>query len=109
MFFIRLILALLFLIFAAYIVVMNWGCVLASRRNKKRGIDKSHSTVSIVSLFLAAIAYITYPLEHKLWFFLIPLLDIANWMLVLLSLALIKGLRSKKSAEALKPDTQQKQ
>ena len=64
---IRFILAIAILLFAAYVVVMNWGCVIVSRRNKRRRIDQHHSTIPIVSLILAALAYLLYPRPDKIW------------------------------------------
>ncbi len=51
----RLIMAGLVLFLAAYIAAMNWGCVVASLRNQKKGIDKHHSTVPLVTVLLAGI------------------------------------------------------
>lgn len=74
---------------------MNRGSVIVSSRNRERGIDRHHSTVSIVSLILAALAYMIFPVRNKLLFLLIPLLDIADWGLLLFPPVLIKDLRSK--------------
>ncbi len=71
--------AIIVLLFAAYIAVMNWGCVIVSLRNKKRGIDRHHSTAPLLSLFIAIVAAM---ISHWPWVFVVPLLDIANWILV---------------------------
>jgi NADH:ubiquinone oxidoreductase subunit 6 (subunit J) len=92
---IRLIIAIVILIFALAIVVMNWGCMIVNRRNKKRGVDRHHSTVPIVSFVLAALAYLLYPRPVMSWMFAIPLLDIANWRLLWLPVALIRQARTK--------------
>jgi hypothetical protein len=86
----RLITAIVILIFAVFIVVMNWGCVIGNMRNKRRGIDRHRSTVPIVSLVLVAVAYIMYPRPETSWMFAIPLLDIANWRLLWLPAALMQ-------------------
>jgi hypothetical protein len=91
----RLIIAIVILVFALLIVVMNWGCVIVNMRNKKRGIDRHHSAVPIVSLVLAALAYLIYPRPDNTWMFAIPLLDIANWCLLWLPVALIRQARTK--------------
>jgi hypothetical protein len=52
----RLILAIIILLLAGYIVAMNWGCVIVSFRNKRRGIDRHHSTVPVVFFILVALA-----------------------------------------------------
>ena len=72
------------LLFAAYIVVMNWGCVIVSMRNKSKGIDRHHSTVPLVSfIFAGAFAYPLFPFTPKWWIVIIPILDIANWWIII--------------------------
>ena len=96
----RLIIAIIILLIAAYIVVMNWGCIFASMRNRWKGIDKHHSTVPVVSLILAGIAFTAYPYTPKMWIGIIPLVDIANWSMLWLPVVLIKEAGEKKrSAE----------
>ncbi|MBI2441694.1 MAG: hypothetical protein HYV35_10020 [Lentisphaerae bacterium] len=82
---------------AAYIVVMNWGCVIASERNKRKGIAKHHSTVPLISLILTGvIAYPLYPFSPKWWIGIIPAVDIGNWMLVIgLPWAIARGMFKK--------------
>ena len=91
----RFILAIVFLLCAAYVVVMNWGCVIVSIQNRKRGIDRHHSTVAFVSLILAALAYVTYPRMDKNWIAILPLVDIANWTLLWLPVVLIREARAR--------------
>src|SRR3569832_1023077 len=95
----RFILAIAILFYAAYIVVMNWGFVIVSSRNKRRGIDRHHSTVPIVSLVLAALASFIYPLRDQMWIISVPALDIANWSMFLLPVVVIRESRAKKIAE----------
>ena len=95
----RFILAIAVLLFAAYIVAMNWSCVIVSSRNKKRGIDRHHSTVPIISFVLAALAFVIYPHTEKFWMITIPLLDIANWSLLLLPFLLIREARKNRITE----------
>lgn len=95
----RLIFAILILLCAAYIVVMNWVCVIISTRNKKRGIDRHHSTVPLISFILAALAILIYPLPNKIWMIAVPLLDIANWSLLWLPVLLIREWKAKKITE----------
>ena len=92
----RSILAIAILLFAGYIVVMNWGCVIISMRNKKRGIDRHHSTVPIVSFVLTALANLIYPWPDKMWMISVPLIDIANWSLLWLRVVLIREARRKR-------------
>ena len=96
---IRFILAIVLLLFAAYVVVINWGCLLFSIRNKVRGIDRHHSTVPIVSFVLVALARLLYPPQDKSWMIIIPLVDIANWSLLWLPIELIQEWRKKKITE----------
>jgi hypothetical protein len=91
----RFILSFAILAVAAFVVVMNWGCVIVSMRNKRRGIDRHHSTVPIVSLLLAALASLIYPRAEKIWMISVPLLDIANWSLLWLPVVLIREARKK--------------
>lgn len=88
----RTIAASLVMLFGASVAIMNWGCVIASMRNKRRGIDKHHSTVPLISLIAAGLAYFICPHHSKIWIGLIPALDIGNWMLVIgLPVAIAKG------------------
>lgn len=93
---IRLILATVILLFAAYIVVMNWGCVIVSLRNKRRGIDRHHSTAPLLSFFITIVAMVVYPWP---WMIVVPLLDIANWSLVWAPFGLIREMCRRKVAE----------
>ena len=68
---------------AALTAVGNWGCVIASERNKRRKVDKHVSTVPLISLILAGLAYEIYPFSPKRWIGIIPAVDIGNWMLVI--------------------------
>ncbi len=88
-----LIVASLLLLFATYVVVMNWACVIVSISNKKRGIDRHHSTVPLVSLILFGMAYVIYPCQSMRWFGIVPLLDIANWGLLRLPFVLYREFR----------------
>jgi hypothetical protein len=93
---IRIIGSVLLLLFASYIAVMNWGCVIFSLRNKWKGIDKHHSTVPLISFIPSAVAYALYPLSPKEWIFIIPVADIGNWMLIIgLPWAIVKCAISK--------------
>ena len=86
----RLIIALMVGILAIYIVAMNWGCIIVSLNNKKKGIDRHHSTVPLISLLLSAFAALIYPYDHKKWFLLIALCDLSNWSLLCLPIIFIK-------------------
>ena len=80
----RAIVAVIVLILAAYIAVMNWGCVIASEINRRKGIDKHHSVVPALSLIFAGVlAYPLYPFTPKWWIGLIPAFDIGTWVLII--------------------------
>ncbi len=88
----RIVIASLLILLGAYVAVMNWACVVAITRNKRQGIDKHHSTVPLVSLVLAILAYFIWPLETKAWMLLVPVLDIGNWLLLIgLPIAIAQG------------------
>jgi len=86
----RLIIAIVILIFALCIVAMNWSSVIGNMRNKRKGVAYHYSTVPIVSFILAALSYIVYPRPDKGAALIIPLLDIANWRLLWLPVALLR-------------------
>jgi hypothetical protein len=69
------------MLLATYIAVVNWGCVIASEINRRKGIDKHHSIVPAISLFLIGIAYQLYPFTPKWWIGLIAALDVGTWIL----------------------------
>jgi hypothetical protein len=96
----RLIIAIVIPVFALGIVLMNWWCVIINRRNKKRGIERHYSTIPLVSLPLAALAYLIFPRPNRGWIFVFPLLDIANWRLLWLPLALLRDKRRKQSSKS---------
>ena len=85
--------AIVLMLLGAYIAIMNWVCVIVSEQNKRKGIDKRHSTAPLISLVLAGVlAYPLYPFTPKWWIGIIPAADIANWMLVIgLPIAIVQG------------------
>jgi hypothetical protein len=100
----RFIIAIAILFLAAYVAVMNWGCVIVSSRNRRRGIDRYHSTVPLFSFLLTVPAIVVYPWPGEAaWMLAVPLLDIGNWVLVFAPIGLIalliRGWRAKNSAK----------
>jgi hypothetical protein len=79
----RTIIAGIFLLAAIYVAVANWACVIISVRNQRRGVDRHHSTVPIITVLLAALALLAWPFQPKLWILLIPILDMAHLNLLL--------------------------
>ena len=70
--------------------MINWGYVLVSMRNYKRGIDRHYSTIPIVSLVFTGLAFLIHPGPAKLWMLVVPLVDIAHWTLLWLPVVLIQ-------------------
>ena len=75
--------AILLTMFALAVVVANWTCVVAGEVNRRRGIDKHHSTVPLLSLMAAALAFFLCPFTPRGWIWVIPVIDIANWLVLI--------------------------
>ena len=86
----RLIIMIVILFFALCIVAINWSSVIRNMRNKRHGIHHHHSSIPIVSFILVALSYIIYPRPDKGVALIIPLLDVANWRLLWLPVAMIR-------------------
>jgi hypothetical protein len=91
----RLIIAILILLLALCIVALNWSSVIGNMKNKRKGVAYRYSTVPIVSFILVALSYVIYPRPDKGAALIIPLLDIANWRLLWLAVALFRQARTK--------------
>jgi len=78
----RLITAFLLIVFAGFIVVMNWVCAVAVYRNWRKGVRKNISSAPLVSIILAIPAWFLYPWSPKAWIWLVPLADISSWFVV---------------------------
>jgi hypothetical protein len=78
-----------FLFAALYVAVMNWACAIISLRNQRKGIDKHHSMIPVVTLLLAFFAMVMFPYWPGKWTMLIPVLDIANLNLLFAPVYLI--------------------
>lgn len=99
---VRYILSSIILLAAVYVVVVNWGCVIVSIRNARRGIDRHHSTVPLVSFFLTIFGILLFPRPDKIaWIMAVPILDIAHLNIVFaifwLPVILVRALRKRKS------------
>jgi len=99
----RTIIASLLMAFAACVVVMNWGCMIVSLRNQRKGIDKQHSMVPIFSIIVALIATSIYPHSPKWWIGIVPLIDISNWNMLRLPFFLM----AEKKKENTEPEVRQ--
>ena len=99
----------LLLLFAGYIAVMNWGCVIVSMWNKWKGIDRHHSVVPLITIIVAAIAYEIYPFTPKSWIGIIAAADIGNWIMIIgLPWAIAKGAFKKGPPNQAAHDTARK-
>ena len=95
---IRASIAVILLLLACLMVVMNWSCVAASERNKRKGIQKHVSTVPLLSLIFAGLAHTVCPWTSKGWIGIIPAVDIGNWMFIIgVPWALAKGMFKKET------------
>lgn len=69
--------------FGIYIVGLNYGCIIVSERNKRRGIDKHHS----VSPFIGPISYLIgaslSPFKIGIHVLIVLVLDPGTWLIVL--------------------------
>ena len=79
---IRTILSCAVLLLAAYIVVINWTCVIKSYRNKKRGIDRHHSMIPLMSAALAYVASLVFPYSRNEWMIIVPFFDPSIWSML---------------------------
>ena len=88
--------AVILLLLACLMVIMNWSCVVASELNRRKGIQKHVSTVPLLSLIFSAFAHTLYPWTPKGWIGIIPAVDIGNWMFIIgVPWALAKGMLKK--------------
>lgn len=74
--------SILFLLAAIYVVVGNWACLIATLRNKRKGIDQHHSMVPVVSVILAVLGMLFFPFPKGMWILVIPLADVSLWNLL---------------------------
>jgi len=89
---IRLAAAVALLLMAGYPAVLNWWGVISNIRNRLSGIDKNYSTGPLVSVLLSACAYLVYPFAPKGWIWILPAMDVGNWVaLIGLPVAVIRG------------------
>jgi hypothetical protein len=88
------------ILLALFFVVVNWASVIISERNKRKGIDRHHSTSPLLSIILAGAAFLLYPYTPRIWIWIIPVVDIGNWsVLIGLPWAIAKGAFKKKSPD----------
>jgi amino acid transporter len=95
----RTILAIVLLLLAAFIVVMNGICVIVSSRNQKRGIDRHSSMVPLISVIATIVSYLIFPYPKADWMFIIPFLDLSNWSLLWLPFHLLRESNKKPITE----------
>ncbi len=78
------------LLLAGYVAAVNWGCAIVSQINRRKGIDRHHSFVPLISVFLSGFAYFVCPRSGRNWVFVVPLCDIGNWVVLWLPFWLLK-------------------
>ena len=71
-------------------VVGNWQVAIINGINRRKGIDRSHSLVPLLSLLFALLAYILCQRSWRHWIWLIPACDIGYWIVLFLPLGFIK-------------------
>jgi hypothetical protein len=89
--------SILFVLGATFVAVMNWACVIASERNKRKGIDQHHSMVPVVSLVLGLLGLFFFPFPKGFWILIIPLADLSLWNLLFFPFFIIAYYWKKKS------------
>lgn len=86
----------LFLLFAAYIAVLNWMGLFANLSNYKKGIDRFISPMPMLSIVSAALAAFISPHQKTWWMFLVPLFDYGNYILLYLPVVFFREFRATK-------------
>lgn len=89
------------LFLAVLVAVKNWRRVLR-RREPNCACDRG--TVPFVSISLTALAAYIHPGEENSWMLLIPLADIATWLVVILPFWLMVRAFFPKRTQKIVPD-----
>lgn len=81
-------LAIVFLAASAFVVAMNWVCLLMTQRNHRIGVKRHYSMVPIVPQLLALLAWLLYEPGaiqglRPIVFVLVALDDVLLWNLAL--------------------------
>jgi hypothetical protein len=76
------VLSIAILLLAAWVLLGNWVCMILTIRNKRRGIDRHHSTVPALSFVLLLLAQYIYPHLSTGLLLIIPMVDVGNWVLL---------------------------
>lgn len=85
--------AILLLLLAVHVVVVNWACVGLTVWNKARGVDRRHSLVPVVSLLLVAVAWLVSPWTARSRMFWVPAVDIGTWLVVWIPIVVFRERR----------------
>lgn len=73
--------AIILVLLAAYIMIMNWVCLVVNIQNQRRGIDRHTSMIPLLTIVISIGAYFCAPGSNPFWVFIVPLLDISSWCL----------------------------
>jgi hypothetical protein len=95
---VRSVIAVILLVVAATVAVLNWIYTISRLSRKRMGANRPGSTIPVVTVVLTALAYTAYPGHGKLWMACIPMCDIGNWWLLALPVIAIRSNRKRKSS-----------
>jgi len=89
------ILCLVFLIVAATVVVLNWGCVILSLRYKRQGLKRNVSTVPLVAQIFIILSSIVQARAPGPWlpnwvFWVVACADMSLWSILFLPLRVLQ-------------------
>lgn len=80
----------IFAVCALFVVLCNAGCVLASMRNRRLGVDRHHSTVPFVPQILLLLSAMVSPIVPRPLLWAIGLSDVGLWELACVPLFLLR-------------------
>jgi hypothetical protein len=86
----RLFISILLTAFGVFFAFCNWGCVVVSEINKRKGIDKHSSMIPLFSTVAFYLAFCVYPFHLAWWIVLVALVDPSLLSLIYLPFFLIR-------------------
>lgn len=86
----RLVISAALVLAALYVTVMNGACAYLSRRNRRQGIAKHHSTIPLVVEILLILAALLSPEIPRLPLAIMALADVSLWQLAYLPILLLR-------------------
>jgi hypothetical protein len=73
--------AVLLAVVGVYVVALNARCVCVSLRNKRRGVDRHHSTVPLVAQIFLGFSWLLSPIVPQWALWTVALADVSLWTL----------------------------